>query len=353
VTPTVPPDTPRSTARSESQSPDITTDPFPNQSLLDILPDTHTQILNLHQRSLVPPSSDPVPPLCFSDHILRLARLLCDINATSDLDANVLQANVLGTPLTRKKGEYSMYPPRGEIARWAMRALGPHIEQESIPIPYRIGVIACLINVMGSIGFHRRRAILMKELLRLIVPQLVQARVVGASESGLHPSASSTVHQFDDNGLISLLESLTKAYGVGIAKDDRSVFGWPSLRNHVLKECILFCEALPHPAGIAHFTSLLFVSAGDELDKEEQIRLASNLPRITANSRKRGTLIEADYWDMFLIQNIEILRAPGSQLQRSNQTARDKPAQGPFLYKARSADVDKDDKVIYLRIRLI
>jgi len=110
-----------------------------------------------------------------------------------------------------------------------------------------------------------------------------------------------------DDGLVDLMESLAKIYGANVRSDDKPVYGWPSLRAYVLRECIEFCEALSHRAGVAHFTSLLFTVAGDQIDKDEQVRLAGNLPRIAGSSRKKGVLIETDYWDMFLVQNIEIV----------------------------------------------
>jgi trafficking protein particle complex subunit 9 len=292
-----------------SLSNDITTDPFASQSLLDVLPDTHHHILHLHQRSLGSSSVDPLPLVCFPDHIIRLATLLCDVFAKGVLDHVVLKANVLGVPIVHKSSNANMYPPRGEIARWAMRAWGSHLEHESVPISHHIRVVSALVNIMGIIGFHRKRSALLSALLHLFIPQLVQARVIGASEWGLHPNAAQSYvgHNTADDGLVQLMSSLAKVYGVQAARDDRGTFGWPSLRTHILKECIAFCEALPHPAGVAHFTSLLFSVAPDGLEKDEQIRLASSLPRIVANSRRRGDLIEADYWDEFVVQDIQII----------------------------------------------
>jgi trafficking protein particle complex subunit 9 len=258
---------------------------------------------------MAPSSVDPVPPVCFPDNIIRLAGLLCDVYTTGDLDDVVLQANVLGIPVDSRQSTPSMYPPRGEIARWAMRAWGPHLTHDSIPVSHRIRIIAALVHIMGKIGFLRKRATLLNEMLHLFIPQLVQARLVGASESGLHPNAAqSCVHQTTDDGLVSLMDSLIKVYGVGVPLDDRQTSGWPSLRAHILRECIAFCDALPHPGGVAHFTSLLFMVAADGIEKDEQIRLAGNLPRIVGTSKKRGNMVEADYWDMFVVQNVEIFK---------------------------------------------
>jgi hypothetical protein len=255
-------------------------------------------------------SADPVPPVCFADNIIRLARLLCDVFVTGDLDDDALRANVLGVAIEKHQTSPSMYPPRGEIARWAMRAWGPHLRHDSTPVSYQIRVIAALVHIMGIINFHRKRATLLNELLHLFVPRLVQARLVGASEWGLHPNAAqSLVRQTSgDDGLVDLMTSLIKVYGVGNPLDDMAAYGWPTLRAHILKECIAFCEALPHPSGVAYFTSLLFNADADSIEKDEKIRLAGNLPRIVGASRKMGKVVEADYWNPFVVKNIKIIK---------------------------------------------
>ena len=288
---------------------DISTDPFPSQSLLDVLPETHAQILNLYKRSLVPSSVEQAPAICLSDGILRLSKLLCDVYVTGGLDGQVLASNVLGKPLNRSSKPRGTYPPRGEIARWAMRAWGPYLHHESIPVSHKMKVAATLIQIMGVISFHRKRGALLSELVQLSIPQLVQARVVGAAEWGLHPNAAlGLISQVADNSLMNLMESVADVYGARLPVDDRPLFGWSSLRVEVLKRCISFCEALPHPNGIAHFTSLLFALSGDILPKEEEIRLAGNLPRAVASGKKRGVSIEADYWDMFVVQGMQVIR---------------------------------------------
>jgi trafficking protein particle complex subunit 9 len=356
----------KSTPRSDVQSAnDFVTNSYPAQSLLDVLNEMHVQILNLYQRSMATTSVDPVPPICYSDHIVRFAQLLCDVYVTGGLDDVAMQANVLGIRTKQTRSTSIIYPPRGEIARWAMKAWGPHLDHVSVPKSYRIHIIAALIYVMSVIGFRRKRAALLTELLHLFVPELVQARVVGASESGLHPNiAQGFVQQVRDNdGLIDLMESLVKAYGSDVALDEKSVYGWPFLRVHILKECIAFCEALPHPTGVARFTSLLFTLAGDRISKEEQIHFATNLTHVVGTSKKRGGTIEADYWDAFVVENVEIVkygvliaslipfRSSGSELQLSTNSVNHEEKRnghGPFLYNARAEKPVFQDKVSLL-----
>ena len=75
---------------------DSSIDAPPSQSLLDVLPEMHTQILGLYKRSLVPSSAEQAPAICLSDSVLRLAKFLCDVYTTGGLDLQVLAANALG-----------------------------------------------------------------------------------------------------------------------------------------------------------------------------------------------------------------------------------------------------------------
>jgi len=289
---------------------DISVSSFAAQSLGALLPEIHTQVLNLYRRSLFSISVEPAPQICFSDHVLRLARLLTDVHKTGSLDELVLRSHVLGEPLRCENSTQNAYPPRGEIARWAMKAVSPFFDNEGVlPVSYRIKVIATLAQIMGGIGFRRKRAMLLHKLLQIMVPKLVQARLVGASEWGMHPSAAlGLVPQTGDSDVTALMRSVITVYGAIAASDNRTEPGWLTLKAEVIRQSITVCEALPHPAGVIHFTSLLLSISGLSVDKEEEIRLAGNLPRFTSTGKKDGLLFEADYWDPFVLQDINLGR---------------------------------------------
>lgn len=301
----------RSANEAQPTNDHLTIDPA-TQSFIDILREIHSQILNLYQRSLSSPSIESAPPVCFSDHIVRLAKLFSDIYAIGDLDGLVLRANIFGEKPVCKNSADRRYPPRGEIARWAMRAFTPYFEDEGVlPFSYRLNVIVTLSQVMGSIGFPRKRAILLYELFRLMVPKLIQARVLGAAEWGMHPSAALNLASqgYGDCNIPDLMKSIIAVFGANFSTlNEGTECGWLELKAEVIRQCLTVCEALPHPAGLARFTSLLLSIPGTFIEKEEQIRLAGNLPRATSRARKKGLLVEAEYWDPFVVQKIELDR---------------------------------------------
>ena len=280
-----------------------------HQSVLDVLQDIHGQVLTLYDRSFGSPSLEPAPPILLANNPLRIAKLLCDAYASAGLSDAVLQANVLGIQIGKGDLNYCMYPPSGEIAKWAMRARDFNLEYGNIPVSYRMRVFTLLAHIMDIIGFARKRAAILSALLDLLAQKLVQVRVMRAAESGLHPTVAQTLLKqlSTDGGLVGLLESLVAVYGATPPRDDKDDFGWPCLKTYVLKQSIAFCEALPNPRGVANFISLLFAVAGDYIEKEEQIRFAGSLSRMLGTSRKSGIIVETDYWDPFVVRNIEIV----------------------------------------------
>ena len=50
-------------------------------------------------------------------------------------------------------------------------------------------ILIGLTSVLSSIGFQRKSAFVLKQMLSFLIPSLVQARKVGAAEMGIHPAA--------------------------------------------------------------------------------------------------------------------------------------------------------------------
>jgi hypothetical protein len=68
------------------------------------------------------------------------------------------------------------------------------------------------------------------------------------------------------------------------------------------------CEALPDFQGVLNFTTMLLRMADMELTKEEQVRLSTTISRTVGAARKLGIAgVEADYWDQFLLRDIELV----------------------------------------------
>lgn len=294
--------------------------------LVDFLPDLQATILGAYQKSAMT-QSDRTPPLVQAESVLRLAYLLATVHICGGLNRASLDHLVIGTTITKEKPRTSLYPPRAEIAAWAMRA-----HQESITflsLADKAHIYSGLASVLGTIKFLRRRSFFLRELMLALLPALVQARVTGAAGLGIHPAASlalseSQTNNFaqevlrktrqSSNSLISLLEDVAQSYGlprygdmVDLEETVLGGYGWPSLRNAVLKDCMAICEAIPDFEEVLKFSARILESNSPNMDRDEQVRLVANIPRILGAAKRAGvTDLEVDYWDSYLIRDIVV-----------------------------------------------
>ncbi|KAJ5397329.1 hypothetical protein N7509_005442 [Penicillium cosmopolitanum] len=303
------------------------------QNLANLLPDLSNTILNLHNRA-ANITDEPLPQLVFSE--------------TPELPR--------GTVVLRKT----------DIANFLFRAL-PLSPGADLPATDYVPIVVGVVSVLNILDLPRKKAFVMRELLSVMIPTLVQARKIGAAEVGIHPAAglaslSDTV--FDVNALDVgpgnmessvrlLLATIGEIYGVQpssfyewekrlsqssapgdydsvAAIAERSFrhcvldgYGDLNLKIDVLKACINCCEALPDFDGVLRFTvELMQTIRGDlmlgenykvppYLPQDEQIRLLNNIKRTVGAANRLGASdMAAEYWDDFLVRDVQLLALP-------------------------------------------
>ncbi|KAJ6121896.1 hypothetical protein N7512_004361 [Penicillium capsulatum] len=374
------------------------------QNLANLLPDLSNTIVNLYNRA-ANITDEPLPQLVFSETVIRLSRLMVSARVRDgSLDDNALKHIVMNEPLVPL-----LLPelPRGtillrksEIANFLYRAL-PHAPSSDLPATDAVPIVVGVVSVLNALDLPRKKAFVLRELLSVIVPSLVQARKIGAAEVGIHPAAglaSLSDNAFDVNALDLghgnmeasvrlLLGTIGEVYGVqpsayyewekrssatfapsaecpvydsidGIAERafrhvvlDR--YGDLNLKVDVLKACINCCEALPDFDGVLRFTvELLQTIRGDlmlgetnqvppYLPREDQIRLLNNIKRTVGAANRLGASdMAAEYWDDFLVRDIQLLALPDPRrpVRRFKTdmdavtTGSEKSKKDPFLY---------------------
>jgi len=315
-----------------------------------MLPELHGGIINLYQRAANFPG-ESVPHISYCETVLRYTKLLTSMHLANGISADTLSHIVTGA-LTPRKGPKKNKPSRIEISENAMRAYPHPIEMMTVLEATK--VLSGIASILGAVGLRRRKAMVTRELLKILVPSLIQARVVGAAEVGIHPAAGLSVlsgghgSPLDlgegdvESGIMELLEDLCRSYGVlsslgeentpreneppqrpassgstlalktsvwtkaVIAENEIRSFGWPTLKIHVLRNCTALCEALPDFQGVLNFTTQLLKTADIELTQDEQIKLSTTITRTVGAARKLGLAgVAADYWDQFLLRDIE------------------------------------------------
>jgi hypothetical protein len=375
-------------------------------NLANLLPDLSNNILNLYTRA-ANITDEPLPQLVFSETVIRLARLMVSARVRDGaLDDNALKHIVMNEPLVPL---LQLELPRGtvllrksEIANFLYRAL-PLAPGADLPATDAVPIIVGVVAVLNTLDLPRKKAFILRELLSVMVPSLVQARKIGAAEVGIHPAAglaSLSDTAFDVNALDTgpgnmessvrlLLATIGEIYGVqpssfyewekrqsqlssvsGLqesAEYDSVVsiaerafrhvvldrYGDLNLKIDVLKACINCCEALPDFNGVLRFTvELLQTIRGDMmlgeayrsppyLPQDEQVRLLNNIKRtVSASSRLGVSDMVAEYWDDFLVRDVQLLSLPDPKrpVRRSKTeldavtTSSDKAKKDPFLY---------------------
>ncbi|KAH0615057.1 uncharacterized protein H6S33_000693 [Morchella sextelata] len=356
-------------------------------------------ILNQYSRSSIIPA-ESIPQICFSETVIRFCKFRASCYLASGLNDESLAHIVLNTPIPTTK-MWKAVPIRSEIATTVMRAYPFPVENMTALDATR--VLSGIASVLGAIGARRRKALVTRELVKILIPGLIQARVVGAAEVGVHPAAGLSaisggalggspldLGEGDaESGIMELLEDLCRAYGVlhtgtredppvatdedgadalraamatadVIAEQEIRSFGWPALKIHVLRNCTALCEALPDFHGVLRFTAQLLRTADNDLTKEEQMRLSTTISRTVGAARKLGLPnVEAGYWDQFLLRDVEVVensmwRPPIAHSKNELMDAdADAPPSAPievdknpfiynpFLKKAEAATVDQ------------
>lgn len=319
-----------------------------------------------------------MPQLVFSETVIRLARLLVAVRTRDgSLDDNALRSIVVNEPLVpllqpeRPRGTISLR--KSDIVNFLFRAI-PLLPNSNLPATDVVPIIVGVASVLDALDLPRKKAFVLRGLLSIMVPTLVQARKIGAAEVGIHPAAglaSLSDTAFDINALDigpgnmeesirSVLAAIGEVYGVQRSEfyDWRKVqnssvageqpdtdhydsvaavierasrhsvldkYGDLDLKIDVLRACIYFCEALPDFDGVLRFTTefLQTVRGGLMLaeayhvppciPQDEQIRLSNNIRRTVGAAQRLGLSgLSAEYWDDFLVRGVQMLPLPGS-----------------------------------------
>ena len=291
------------------------------RTLTGLLPDLTNNVLNLYSRAWTF-TDDKIPPLSFSQSAIRFAKLLSAIHLSNgSLDDVLLRHIVLNAELPQEQGPPPGTPPflsKGELVGLLFRAYPRPISESLLSIADYTAVLAGIASVLSELGYHRKKALVLKELLSGLLPALVQARKDGAAEMGVHPAAnlatlqatvraipldcSSVTPDDSEQGMQHLLALVCHAYGIILPKtvgDHGSVMaptrsektslpsstptagpsteavvarvveqasakfsGFQDLKINVLMSCINICEALPDLSGALRYSADLLRVAG-------------------------------------------------------------------------------------------
>lgn len=262
---------------------------------------------------------------------------------------------MLNTKLSKTDTEGSDATPlstKPELAALAFRAYPSPLPDSSLSIADHTTILAGIASVLSELGYHRKKAIILKQLMSTLLPALVQARKDGAAEMGVHPAVSlaslnasvrampsrnsSNASGDSEQGMRHFLSLVCQAYGIlplepigsikpkgqekqletsnlkqielhetniarAIQQASINASGSRELKLEVLRSCINVCEALPDLGGALQYSAELLRAGGSsiapgpdssdgfpDLPIEEQIRLSNNISRTLSAARHLG-----------------------------------------------------------------
>jgi len=336
-----------------------------------LLPDLVNTILNLYSRAWTF-TDEKLSPLSFLTSTIRFAKLLTTVHdSQGHLGETSLKNIVLNMKLSYDGGPTSAKIDvkllKSDIVTLLFRAYPDSSVGTSLSMSDHITILAATASMLSQLGYHRKKALVLKDTLTALLPALVQARKDGAAEMGVHPAASlaslhtvngASVKQLSgsgvsdsEHGMQDFLSLICEAYGIRPRNTDRiheedssgessaitsaigssvsaamrqaamSAHGAHEMKNDILRSCINTCEALPDLHGALQYSADLLRTAGSgiapghessngspTLPVEEQVRLANNISRTLSAAQHLGLEPpEADYWDEFLVRGIEVV----------------------------------------------
>jgi len=350
------------------------------------VPERYKALVELYSR-LVPPhtslaSLDALPSVIFIEASLRLARLELVVLRHSGWSPRALAELVEGehavastvVPRSMKRLSASAGNASGlvkaDVSDALSHAFSPLLA--NLPVPQRLGYLNAIASLYGTLGFLRKRAAAVREIVGVAADALRRARA--ASHGGHAAEIVSSAPAVEGNdALVLLLEQVCDAYGVDLVSrihaDDRAnadkrisiiggpgarrataaaagseasdaladarCFGWPTLQVAVLRDSITACEALPDYSSALRFTISALREAAAVMPPLDQLQLSQAIPAIFAHAARRGTAFALDYWGpLDLLVSLEAAPVPTDRVPIERASAGADAPRGPFIYSS-------------------
>ncbi|KAI8991231.1 TRAPP II complex [Mycotypha africana] len=298
------------------------------------------------------------PKLIYAEACLKIARFLTKVYINEGWDDHLsvkLFHCVQQQRMHRKNRDTASFCSfwkkgsglsRFSIAQWMTKLWS--MNMDDLTVLEQIHVFTHMSSVLSTIGYHRKSAWILYETLNRMLPMLIQDRAAMAGWMS-DPSRQKRVTK-DDDGILKMLRRI---YPRANDRKEGS-FGWVTLQMDVLRECIIIAEAIHDHASLLHYTEVLLRNLYKYISKEEQIRLASSIQRITHAHPKTFTPAlnvqqqqqqqqqQVNHWGFNLIQSIvpvpliahkAIYQHPGlTQKGFTHSEQKRIPSDDPFIY---------------------
>ncbi|EPX72191.1 TRAPP complex subunit Trs120 [Schizosaccharomyces octosporus yFS286] len=280
--------------------------------LFSFITETRNTIDQLYHKSTLQPN-DSIPGLCFSESILRFSHLLTIVYICNGLTDTALNHIISQSPLRTSKSYSSYIPSKATIYQWIIRARGQHLNSLSIRENCRI--YGAMANMLGTIGFHRQRSKMLREMLHNITPAIMESKkqIISKSDfpvenTAMHTASSGNFQTGFD--ILPLILEVCEEFGLlrldgTVLNPEITKWGWTSLQFDVVNELVSFCEALSDYQAILKLISLFFTFLPSHSTSAQQIYLHKTFRKICSFASNLGMPFQTPYWDPFMIMDME------------------------------------------------
>ncbi|KAI0928535.1 hypothetical protein AcW1_005748 [Taiwanofungus camphoratus] len=228
----------------------------------------------------------------------------------------------------------------------------------------RVNVLQTVAGIYGAIGYPRKEAYILRELLGSVMDLLVCGREEGSSirssSTGLGirgvalgPMNKGTVSVRENESVegnesvLAIVKHVCRVHGIDLEavrlidfgakvdyprpvdsgnadnntdslveqEDDfpelsQEPFGWPELQVGIVREAIAVAEALPDYPSVAQFSLSSLKTLHLVMSHNDQQQLYNTAGRALATAKRRGVRRTVDYWSGQPIVSIEVLALP-------------------------------------------
>ncbi|WBW72399.1 TRAPP II complex subunit Trs120 [Schizosaccharomyces osmophilus] len=340
--------------------------------LFSFITETRNAIDQLYHKSTLQPN-DSIPGLCFSESILRFSHLLTIVYICNGLTDVALNHIISQSPLRSSKSYSSYIPSKATIYLWIIRARGQHLNSLSIRENCRI--YGAMANMLGTIGFHRQRSKMLREMLYNLTPAIIESRKQIASKSSTHPenvtmhTASSLDNIQTGIDILPLILEICEEFNLlrldgTVLNPETTKWGWTSLQFDVLNELISFCEALSDYQTILKLISLFFMISPSYSTSAQQIFLYKTFRKTCLFASNLGISLQTPYWDPFMISDMQYSGHPDFEepklIHLKAPKTNSSQGRSPFIYNPflkKSTDMQKTnilvaDELVFFNVYL-
>ncbi|KAI0341607.1 hypothetical protein BDW22DRAFT_1358429 [Trametopsis cervina] len=275
---------------------------------------------------------------------------------------------------------------RGAIAEVLAQAHGPWLLH--LGTRERIAILEHLAAIYGILGYQRKEAYLLREVLGCVMDMIVcgrdetgGARIAGAGlgiqgvDVGSGTQGSVGIRTNDstegNDSMLRVVKHICRVHGVdleavklktqqdrptsapsGTVDDDSDLpeepYGWPELQIGIVREAIAVAEALPDYPSVAQFSLSSLKTLHLVMSQGDQHHLYNTASRALSTAKRRGDSRYIEYWSGTPVVSIEVLPLPLVRL----------PLEKPLSLLSRTEDivppvlVGKTDPFLYNPRRL-